>query len=140
MYEGPFGNSVGRDLILVQSIDGKLQFFEDSVASFTRQIADCLLPGNVCLFVLLFLFWYMLFVIYLSLNTHRTSRICPKDRRLHHMQLCLSCWVLQVSGVSWHTHVLLYTTHTWVRVSLIAKCNHLLNTIFVRSLLVLKPK
>ena len=37
---------VGKDVIMVQSMDGKLQFFDQSAEAFTRQIVDCLLPGN----------------------------------------------------------------------------------------------
>jgi len=46
MTSGCFGG-VSRDLIAVQSLDGKLQIFEQSANAFTRQIADCLLPGPV---------------------------------------------------------------------------------------------
>jgi Bardet-Biedl syndrome 9 protein len=30
---------------MVQSLDGKLQIFEQSANAFTRQLVDCLLPG-----------------------------------------------------------------------------------------------
>lgn len=30
---------------MVQSMDGKIQFFDQSAEAFTRQIIDCLLPG-----------------------------------------------------------------------------------------------
>jgi Bardet-Biedl syndrome 9 protein len=47
MNSGSFGGSRDRDMIVVQSLDGKLQIFEQSANAFTRQIADCLLPGPV---------------------------------------------------------------------------------------------
>lgn len=50
MIYGPFGGVVGKDMILVQSMDGKLQFFDQSAEAFTRQIVDCLIPGN-CLYL-----------------------------------------------------------------------------------------
>lgn len=45
MIYGPFGGAHGKDLIMVQSMDGKLQFFDQSAEAFSRQIVDCLLPG-----------------------------------------------------------------------------------------------
>ena len=42
---GAFGGAKGRDMIVVQSLDGKLQVFEQSANAFTRQLVDCLLPG-----------------------------------------------------------------------------------------------
>lgn len=50
MISGSFGGVRGREMILVQSLDGKLQIFEQSANAFTRQIADCLVPGPI---------WYM---------------------------------------------------------------------------------
>lgn len=47
MTFGAFGGVRGRDMILVQSMDGKLQIFEQSAHAFTRQLADCLLPGPI---------------------------------------------------------------------------------------------
>jgi Bardet-Biedl syndrome 9 protein len=47
MNSGCFGGSRDREMIVVQSLDGKLQIFEQSANAFTRQIADCLLPGPV---------------------------------------------------------------------------------------------
>jgi Bardet-Biedl syndrome 9 protein len=47
MNSGCFGGSRDREMIVVQSMDGKLQIFEQSANAFTRQIADCLLPGPV---------------------------------------------------------------------------------------------
>jgi len=47
MNSGSFGGSREREMIIVQSMDGKLQIFEQSANAFTRQIADCLLPGPV---------------------------------------------------------------------------------------------
>jgi Bardet-Biedl syndrome 9 protein len=44
MISGPFGGVRGRDMILVQSLDGKLQIFEQSANAFTRQLVDCLVP------------------------------------------------------------------------------------------------
>lgn len=46
MIYGPFGGIHGRDMIMVQSMDGKIQFFDQSAEAFTRQIVDCLLPGS----------------------------------------------------------------------------------------------
>ena len=45
MISGPFGSARGRDMFMVQSLDGKLQIFEQSATAFTRQLMDCLLPG-----------------------------------------------------------------------------------------------
>ncbi len=45
MTSGPFGGVVGRDLIAVQSLDGKLQIFDQNTHAFTRQFVDCLFPG-----------------------------------------------------------------------------------------------
>lgn len=47
MTVGPFGGSDGRDMIMVQSMDGKLQIFEQSAHAFTRQLVDCLVPGPI---------------------------------------------------------------------------------------------
>ena len=35
-------------MIAVQSMDGKIQIFEQSANAFTRQIVDCLVPGTLC--------------------------------------------------------------------------------------------
>lgn len=45
MVHGPFGGVKGRDMLLVQSMDGKWTVLEQSAHAFTRQLADCLLPG-----------------------------------------------------------------------------------------------
>jgi Bardet-Biedl syndrome 9 protein len=45
MTSGPFGSISGRDMIMVQSLDGKLQFFEQSAEAFSRQLVDALVPG-----------------------------------------------------------------------------------------------
>jgi Bardet-Biedl syndrome 9 protein len=47
MTSGSFGGARGRDMFMVQSLDGKLQIFEQSATAFTRQLVDCLLPGPV---------------------------------------------------------------------------------------------
>eukprot|EP01039_Chlorochromonas_danica_P000897 gene894-978_t len=47
MCHGPFGGSRGRDMILVQSLDGKLQIFEQSANAFSRQLVECLIPGPI---------------------------------------------------------------------------------------------
>lgn len=47
MISGPFGGVRGRDMLLVQSLDGKLQIFEQSANAFTRQLVDCLVPHPV---------------------------------------------------------------------------------------------
>ena len=47
MNSGCFGGTKDREMIVVQSLDGKLQIFEQSANAFTRQIADCLIPGPV---------------------------------------------------------------------------------------------
>jgi len=47
MTVGPFGGSDGRDMIMVQSMDGKLQIFEQSAHAFTRQLVDCMVPGPI---------------------------------------------------------------------------------------------
>lgn len=45
MTFGAFGGVRGKDMIIVQSMDGKLQIFEQSAHAFSRQLADCLIPG-----------------------------------------------------------------------------------------------
>ena len=45
MISGPFGGLRDKDMILVQSLDGKWQFFLDTAFAFMCQMADCLLPG-----------------------------------------------------------------------------------------------
>ena len=45
MTSGSFGGTQDRDMIIVQSMDGKLQIFEQSAVAFTRQFIDCLVPG-----------------------------------------------------------------------------------------------
>lgn len=45
MTSGPFGSISGRDMIMVQSLDGKLQVFEQSAEAFSRQLVDALVPG-----------------------------------------------------------------------------------------------
>jgi Bardet-Biedl syndrome 9 protein len=48
MTSGHFGGRHGdesRELIMVQSMDGKLQIFEQSAEAFTVQLVDCLVPG-----------------------------------------------------------------------------------------------
>jgi Bardet-Biedl syndrome 9 protein len=44
MISGAFGGVRGREMMLVQSLDGKLQIFEQSANAFTRQLVDCLVP------------------------------------------------------------------------------------------------
>lgn len=45
MLFGPFGGVHGKDMIMVQSMDGKLQVFDQTAEAFTCQMTDCLLPG-----------------------------------------------------------------------------------------------
>lgn len=47
MAHGPFGGQEGRDMFLIQSVDGKMQVFEQSSHAFTRQLMDCLMPGPI---------------------------------------------------------------------------------------------
>jgi Bardet-Biedl syndrome 9 protein len=47
MTFGPFGGVRAKDLILVQSMDGKLQIFEQSAHAFSRQLVECLIPGPI---------------------------------------------------------------------------------------------
>lgn len=47
MASGRFGGSKDRDMFVVQSMDGKLQILEQSANAFTRQLADCLIPGPI---------------------------------------------------------------------------------------------
>ena len=47
MTYGEFGGVRGRDMILVQSMDGKLQIFDQSAIAFTKQLVDCLIPGPI---------------------------------------------------------------------------------------------
>jgi Bardet-Biedl syndrome 9 protein len=44
MTVGAFGGVKGRDMFIIQSLDGKLQIFEQSANAFTRQLVDCLVP------------------------------------------------------------------------------------------------
>lgn len=44
MVSGSFGGVRGREMIIVQSMDGKLQIFEQSANAFTCQLVDCMLP------------------------------------------------------------------------------------------------
>ena len=48
MVTGPFGSSYGRDHFCVQSMDGRLQFFEQDSYAFTQQFTNCLIPGPLC--------------------------------------------------------------------------------------------
>ena len=45
MVCGSFGGTRNRDMIIVQSMDGKLQIFDSAAVAFTGQLNDCLLPG-----------------------------------------------------------------------------------------------
>lgn len=45
MASGLFGGILGREMLIVQSLDGKLQIFDQSALAFTRQFVDCLVPG-----------------------------------------------------------------------------------------------
>lgn len=45
MAAGLFGGILGREMLIVQSLDGKLQIFDQSAVAFTRQFIDCLVPG-----------------------------------------------------------------------------------------------
>lgn len=45
MVCGAFGGVRDRDLLLVHSMDGKLQIFEGPAVAFSGQMSDCLLPG-----------------------------------------------------------------------------------------------
>jgi len=47
MLAGPFGGVHNKDLLLVQSMDGKLQVFDQTAEAFTCQMMDCLLPGQL---------------------------------------------------------------------------------------------
>jgi Bardet-Biedl syndrome 9 protein len=47
MISGTLGGAKGREVIVVQSLDGKLQLFEQSATAFTRQLVDCLMPGPI---------------------------------------------------------------------------------------------
>eukprot|EP01038_Epipyxis_sp_PR26KG_P016237 gene16237-22098_t len=47
MTSGSFGGVRNREMIIVQSMDGKIQIFEQSANAFTRQLVDCLLPGPI---------------------------------------------------------------------------------------------
>ena len=46
-------------MFLVQSLDGKIQIFEQSANAFSRQLLDCLIPGEnmymyVCMHVCIY--------------------------------------------------------------------------------------
>ena len=45
---GAFGGVKGRELFIIQSMDGKIQIFEQSANAFARQLADYLIPGPIC--------------------------------------------------------------------------------------------
>ncbi|CAN0363527.1 unnamed protein product [Hapterophycus canaliculatus] len=47
MTHGGFGG-VSRDLLCVQSMDGRLQIFEQDAHAFTRRLNGILAPGPVC--------------------------------------------------------------------------------------------
>lgn len=48
MTSGCFGGvGKSREMIVIQSMDGKLQFYEQTAHAFTRQFHDCLLPGPI---------------------------------------------------------------------------------------------
>ena len=47
MLSGPFGGVHGKDMLMVQSMDGKLQVFDQTAEAFTCQMTDCLLPGHL---------------------------------------------------------------------------------------------
>jgi Bardet-Biedl syndrome 9 protein len=47
MTYGTFGGVRAKDMIMVQSMDGKLQIFEQSAHAFSRQLIDCLIPGPI---------------------------------------------------------------------------------------------
>lgn len=47
MLAGPFGGVQGRDLVLAQSMDGKLQAFDQTAEAFACQLPDSLLPGRL---------------------------------------------------------------------------------------------
>ncbi|ETV66245.1 hypothetical protein, variant 1 [Aphanomyces astaci] len=48
MTIGSFGKSPEKDHICVQSLDGRLQFFEQDRFSFMQQLPTCLVPGTMC--------------------------------------------------------------------------------------------
>lgn len=45
MTSGCFGGAQGREMFIVQSMDGKLQILEQSANAFSRQLVDYLVPG-----------------------------------------------------------------------------------------------
>lgn len=47
MTAGGFGGVRGRDMFIVQSMDGKVQILEQSANAFSRQLIDCLIPGPI---------------------------------------------------------------------------------------------
>lgn len=47
MICGPFGQVKNIDLILVQSLDGKFQIFEQASHTLTRQLVNCFIPGPI---------------------------------------------------------------------------------------------
>lgn len=48
MIKGRFGNSLGRDHLCVESMDGRLQVFEQDHFAFAQQLHTCLVPGPLC--------------------------------------------------------------------------------------------
>lgn len=50
MIRGSYHGVAGKEIIIVQSMDGKLQVFDQSSAAFTSQLIDCVLPGPICYF------------------------------------------------------------------------------------------
>lgn len=47
MAAGLFGGILDREMIIVQSMDGKLQIFEQTAVALIRQFVDCLVPGPI---------------------------------------------------------------------------------------------
>lgn len=47
MSSGLFGGVRGREMFVVQSMDGKLMILEQSAHAFSRQLSDCLIPGPI---------------------------------------------------------------------------------------------
>ena len=49
MTFGPFGAAnAAKDFICVQSMDGRVQFYEQDHFAFSTKFADCLVPGPLC--------------------------------------------------------------------------------------------
>ena len=79
---GMFGGALDRDMIIVQSLDGKLQIFEQTAVAFIRQFTDCLVPGPLAYLPRLDAF--------VTVN-HATQAMCYRYQVIASAQTDLGC-------------------------------------------------